>query len=306
MFSFLRRPKKDANLEEKPGSQPVAADAELITTIHWRRNLRFIREHCETTTAALYLCSNPHNNEILMVKESIGIGSQYDMISNEYTLLFKYFLKTPYIVPFRGGCIAGDVQFPYLVTSYLAGGSLADKIQHQAQFTWTVSIQILKNVAMGIAAIHEKNIVHRDIKSANIFLDSSNHAYVGDLALARKYNRENAYQSPNPQVTGTDGWIAPESYKNLIYYDKSDWYSFGVVIWEIAAGEKPLSSKSIAKKIEATLSGQHDKIPDNTPAGIAKLIRWCWQQEPSARPTKTQILTSLDECLAEIKSPSLK
>jgi serine/threonine protein kinase len=236
-------------------------------------------------------------------------GSARNLIS-EFKIRGRLPPNCPNVVPFLGGSIA--YEHPYVVTTYLSNGSLRSLLKHSNTLDWLTSINIMKDITIGLGAIHEHKIIHRDLKSDNIFIDDKLRAYVGDFGAARECNWGNHYQSStDSRACGTTGYIAPESYQQKLYSAKSDIYSLGVILWEmVTQADRPLGQvhqKLSYQEAEAITIGdqERDPIPKNTPAGIAKLIRWCWEKQPENRPTETQILASLDECLTELKNKRL-
>jgi serine/threonine protein kinase len=231
--------------------------------------------------------------------------SAEDVIS-EFKIREKLPRNCPNVVPFLGGSTAPEC--PYVVTTYLANGSLKSLLNKNKSLDWVTSINIMKDIAIGLTAIHANKIIHRDLKSNNIFIDDQLRAYLGDFGLARECNQGYEYQSSaHSRACGTSGYIAPESYQQQIYSAKSDTYSLGVVLWEIAShAEIPLgqTQKQLSyKEAEAITVGdeERDVIPKDIPAGLTKLIRWCWEKKPINRPTETEILASLDDCLTGLK-----
>ena len=135
---------------------------------------------------------------------------------------------------------------------YVGGGDLAHKIAHckknkfhlDEEIIWKYFCQIL----LGLKKLHSKKIIHRDIKSANIFLTKDfDKAKLGDLNVAKVAKNNFA----STQI-GTPYYLAPEIWKNSIYDYRCDIFSLGVVIYEMSALRLPFEATSIqelSKKI---------------------------------------------------------
>jgi serine/threonine protein kinase len=246
------------------------------------------------------------NEKWIALKLQGTLAKSAEDVISEFKIRVKLPHNCPNVVPFLGGSTARAC--PYIVTTYLSNGSLRSLLKKNKSLDWVTSINIMKDITTGLASIHAHKVIHRDLKSDNIFIDDELHAYLGDFGLARECNQSYQYQSfAGSRASGTYGYIAPESYQQRIYSAKSDTYSLGVVFWEIASHAKmPLNqdpkklSYEEAKAI--TIADEaRDVIPQDTPTGIAKLIRWCWEKKPENRPTEIEILASLDDCLTGLK-----
>lgn len=143
---------------------------------------------------------------------------------------------------------------------------------------WTKRVKIALGSAKGLAYLHEDchpKIIHRDIKSANILLDNAFEAQVADFGLAKLTNDANTHVST--RVMGTFGYLAPEYASSGKLTDRSDVFSFGVVLLELITGRKP---------VDAT-----------QPLGDESLVEW-------ARPLLIQALETGD--LSELVDPRLE
>ncbi|KAK7331776.1 hypothetical protein VNO80_28516 [Phaseolus coccineus] len=128
-----------------------------------------------------------------------------------------------------------------LVYEFMPNGSLDFHLYGKGFLTWPVRYNIALGLASALLYLQEeweKCVLHRDIKSSNIMLDSSFNAKLGDFGLARLVDHEKGSQTTF--IAGTRGYIAPEYVTTGKAYKESDIYSFGVVLLEIASGRKPI------------------------------------------------------------------
>ncbi|XP_019168942.1 PREDICTED: L-type lectin-domain containing receptor kinase IX.1-like [Ipomoea nil] len=129
-----------------------------------------------------------------------------------------------------------------LVYEFLSNGSLDSHLyKGQSLLTWTLRYKIVQDLASALLYLHEeceKCIVHRDIKSSNVMLDSNLNAKLGDFGLARLVDHEKG--SRTTALAGTMGYIALECVVSGKASKETDIYSFGVVTLEIASGRKPI------------------------------------------------------------------
>lgn len=151
-------------------------------------------------------------------------------------------LRHKNLVQLQGWCCEGSELL--LVYEYLPNGSL-DKILHGSSsgfLTWEQRKKIILGVASALTYLHEeceRQIIHRDVKTCNIMLDSEFNAKLGDFGLAEVYE----HSCPTRAVTipaGTMGYLAPEYVYFGVPTVKTDVYSFGVVVLEVATGRRPV------------------------------------------------------------------
>lgn len=133
-----------------------------------------------------------------------------------------------------------------LVYEFMPHGSLDSHLFKQTSLlTWEVRYKIVQGLASGLLYLHEEweqCVVHRDIKSSNIMLDSDFNAKLGDFGLARLVDHEKGSQTT--VLAGTMGYMAPECAMTGKASRESDVYSFGIVALEIACGRKPINPKA--------------------------------------------------------------
>ncbi|KAA8545683.1 hypothetical protein F0562_020866 [Nyssa sinensis] len=138
-----------------------------------------------------------------------------------------------------------------LVYEFMPNGSLDSHLfKAKTKLTWVVRYKIAQGLASALLYLHdewEQCVVHRDIKSSNIMLDSRFNAKLGDFGLARLVDHEKGSQTTI--VAGTMGYMAPECIITDKASKESDVYSFGIVALEIACGRKPIFSQDQESQI---------------------------------------------------------
>ncbi|KAL7206127.1 hypothetical protein ACSBR2_018938 [Camellia fascicularis] len=133
-----------------------------------------------------------------------------------------------------------------LVYELMPNGSLDSHLfEAKSLLTWEVRYKIAQGLASALFYLHEEweqCVVHRDIKSSNVMLDSNFNAKLGDFGLARLVDHEQGFQTT--VVAGTMGYLAPECLVTFKASKESDVYSFGVVALEIACGRRPIEPQA--------------------------------------------------------------
>ncbi|KAL8458260.1 hypothetical protein ACS0TY_035948 [Phlomoides rotata] len=146
-----------------------------------------------------------------------------------------------HLVSLHGHCISGIQRL--LVYEYVPNQTLEFHLYGKGEppMNWVTRIKVAVGSAKGLAYLHEDchpKIIHRDIKSANILLDENFEAKVADFGLARFYSETDTHVST--RVMGTFGYLAPEYALTGKLTEKSDVFSFGVVLLELITGRRPI------------------------------------------------------------------
>ncbi|XVE61267.1 hypothetical protein DITRI_Ditri06bG0026000 [Diplodiscus trichospermus] len=134
-----------------------------------------------------------------------------------------------------------------LVYEYMPNGSLDkfifyDEKAGKATLSWEVRLVIIKGVAEALDYLHngsEKRVLHRDVKSSNIMLDSEFNARLGDFGLARTIQQKEKTHHSTIEIAGTPGYMAPETFLISRATVETDVYSYGVLLLEVVCGRKP-------------------------------------------------------------------
>ncbi|KAK7307288.1 hypothetical protein VNO77_40209 [Canavalia gladiata] len=164
---------------------------------------------------------------------------------NELNLLSA--IQHENLVPLLGYCNENEQQI--LVYPFMSNGSLQDRLYGEPAkrkiLDWPTRLSIALGAARGLAYLHTfpgRSVIHRDVKSSNILLDHSMCAKVADFGFS-KYAPQEGDSNVSLEVRGTAGYLDPEYYKTQQLSEKSDVFSFGVVLLEIVSGREPLNIK---------------------------------------------------------------
>ncbi|PSR98489.1 Serine/threonine-protein kinase [Actinidia chinensis var. chinensis] len=203
-------------------------------------------------------------------------------------------LRHPNIVLFMGAV----TQPPNLsiVTEYLSRGSLyrlLHKPGAREVLDETRRLNMAYDVAKGMNYLHNCNppIVHRDLKSPNLLVDQKYTVKVCDFGLSRL--KANTFLS-SKSAAGTPEWMAPEVLRDEPSNEKSDIYSFGVILWELATLQLPWSNLNPAQVVAAVGFKQMRLVmPRDVNPRVASIIEACWANEPWKRPSFSTIMESL-------------
>jgi len=174
---------------------------------------------------------------------------------------------------------------PWLVMELLPGWTLADELR-RGPLDPTSALVLASAVLSGLAAIHAAGIVHRDIKPHNILGDPGGTWKVGDFGIAKGAWSAGELTS-HGIVLGTLAYLAPERLEGLAATEASDLWSFGVVLWEALAGQRPFPSDSLgalARAIHGAGPLDLEVVAPATPPELAEVVRRCLEPDPASRP----------------------
>ena len=184
---------------------------------------------------------------------------------------------------------------PYIVAELLEGEELRDRLD-QGQIPLRKAIEYAQQIVSGLSAAHEKGIVHRDLKPENLFITTDDRVKILDFGLAKlRGNSGDAHGSEdatrraitNPGVVmGTVGYMSPEQVRGQLTDQRSDIFSFGVILFEMLTAKRAFYRESVVETMHAILK---DDVPDldgdasrATPA-LDKLMRRCLEKKPEHR-----------------------
>lgn len=215
------------------------------------------------------------------------------------------------LVPLLGWCRRrGDL---LLVYEFMPNGSLDKHLFYEPEMilTWEQRFKIIKGVASGLLYLHEgweQTVIHRDIKAANVLLDSDLNGRLGDFGLAKLY--EHGSNPSTTRVVGTLGYLAPELTKTGKPTTSSDVFAFGAFLLEVVCGRRPIEPKALPEEltladwvwdtwkqgailevVDPRLGGHYDEIEAVV---VLKLGVMCSSNASDRRPSMRQVVRYLE------------
>ncbi|KAI5019609.1 hypothetical protein ZWY2020_044497 [Hordeum vulgare] len=211
-----------------------------------------------------------------------------------------------------------DMKYMALVYEYMSEGALDEHLRGKDNtmktLIWRQRLRIALESAQGLEYLHKgcnPPLVHRDVKTSNILLNANLEAKIADFGLLKAFNSNNDTHVSTARVVGTLGYLDPEYHATFQLTNKSDVFSFGVVLLEIVTGQRHilndpepasivqwvrqrLARGNIEDVVDARMRGDHDV---NSVWKIADTALKCTSQKPGERPTMTEVVAVLHECL---------
>jgi len=203
----------------------------------------------------------------------------------------------------------GDVSgIKYLTMPFIEGQTLSDRLRRDGKLPVNRALMIAKQVALGLAAAHDKGIVHRDLKPENIMIEKGEppeggDALIMDFGIARSVERGGT-QTAAGAVIGTLEYMSPEQAHGQQVDQRCDIYSFGLILYDMLLGRQrvPAGGNSMSE----LLARLHEAPPSprtldgNIPEPIDQIVRRCLEPLPDARfKTTHELVAALDALTAD-------
>ncbi|XP_050259495.1 serine/threonine-protein kinase STY46-like isoform X2 [Quercus robur] len=202
------------------------------------------------------------------------------------------------VVQFIGACTKPPSLC--IITEYMSGGSVYDFLHKQkGVFKLPALIRVAIDVSKGMDYLHKNNIIHRDLKAANLLMDENEVVKVADFGVARVKTQSGVMTAE----TGTYRWMAPEVIEHKPYDHKADVFSFAIVLWELLTGKLPYEYLTpLQAAVGVVQKGLRPIIPKHTHPKLAELLEKCWQQDPALRSDFSEIIEILQQTAKELSS----
>lgn len=182
----------------------------------------------------------------------------------------------------------------------MARGSIYDFLHKQkGDFTLPSLLKVAIDVSKGMNYLHQNNIIHRDLKTANLLMDENEVVKVADFGVARVQSQSGVMTAE----TGTYRWMAPEVIEHKPYDYKADVFSFGIALWELLTGELPYTGLTpLQAAVGVVQKSLRPTIPKHAHPRLAELLERCWQHDPTQRPNFSEITDILQRMMKEVAS----
>ncbi|XP_038674305.1 serine/threonine-protein kinase Nek3 isoform X3 [Scyliorhinus canicula] len=242
-----------------------------------------------------------HNERQQYVMKEIHLSknpSGLQRSRREAILLAK--MKHPNIVAFMDSFEADG--HLYIVMEYCDGGDLTQRLLQQKEklFPEEMVLNLFVQICLGMKHIHDKRVLHRDIKSKNIFLTKNGVVKLGDFGSAHLLNSPMAFAHT---YVGTPYYVSPEIWENKPYNNKSDIWALGCVLYELCTLRHPFQSNSWKNLILKICSGSYTPIPRQYSYELQYVIKQMFKRNPKDRPSVSTILAR--NCFSKLISKFL-
>uniref|UniRef100_A0A8B9F167 non-specific serine/threonine protein kinase n=1 Tax=Amazona collaria TaxID=241587 RepID=A0A8B9F167_9PSIT len=244
-----------------------------------------IKKIGEGSFGKIFLAKGKVDNEQCVIKE-IDLTKVKQQPRDEVILLAK--MKHANIVTFYASLQEGNKL--YIVMEYCDGGDLMMRInmQHGVLFDEDQILSWFVQISLGLKHIHDKKILHRDVKAQNVFLSNNGKvAKLGDFGIARQLNSTMEFAHT---CVGTPYYLSPEICENQPYNNKTDIWSLGCVLYELCALKHPFEGNSLHQLVLKICRGRFHPVSPNYSYDLRILISQLFKVSPRDRPSINSIL----------------
>jgi hypothetical protein len=283
---FLRRWLEDLAITQPPPQSPPASLHEdptiSVRTIDSRYTLH--EEIGAGATGSVFKARDAMLDSWVAVKllkpEYTANRSALDRVRQEILLsrdiAHPNILRVYHLATYEGGT--------YITMQWIKGGTLADRISERGALPVPEVLAVATKLSSALAAAHDRKILHRDIKPGNILMDDDGEPYLADFGLARLIGEQGLTQ--HGVFVGTPHYCSPEQVALEELDERSDIYTLGLVIFEMATGRRPFEAETVAE----VLAMQRNAPPPNPttispeiPGELAAITLRCLAKDPEAR-----------------------
>lgn len=212
-------------------------------------------------------------------------------IVNEIKTLIEVSVH-PFIVRYREAFLEDNLL--YLAMDYCSKGDLSKYIKKYKEKNARIPESTIKRwilqIITGLKFMHDKNLIHRDLKCNNIFLDEYERAKIGDFGLAKILEQSEDANT----LCGTIGYMAPEVCKNMPYSFPADIWSLGVILYELITLEPPFKSKNsnMLSTVHNICEVEPSPLPEDYSEELTNLCYWMLKKNWEERPTTYDLIAT--------------
>ncbi|XP_072317974.1 serine/threonine-protein kinase Nek4 [Eucyclogobius newberryi] len=226
--------------------------------------------------------------QYVIKKLNLKTSSRRERRSAEQEAQLLSQLRHPNIVTYRESW-EGDDCLLFIVMGFCEGGDLYHRLKQQKGelLPERQVVEWFVQIAMALQYLHERNVLHRDLKTQNIFLTKTNIIKVGDLGIARVLENQNDMAST---LIGTPYYMSPELFSNKPYNHKSDVWALGCCVYEMSTLRHAFNAKDMNSLVYRIVEGKLPQMPSRYDPQLGNLIRSMLSKRADDRPDVKNIL----------------
>ncbi|GAA5917295.1 hypothetical protein JCM6882_004154 [Rhodosporidiobolus microsporus] len=279
--------------EEDEGEEPGTAKEQT-------RGIKWIKGALigQGSFGSVFLGMNPFSGSLMAVKQvELPTGNSHneerkkgmlDALEREIELLKV--LQHENIVQYLDS--STDSQHLNIFLEYVPGGSVAALLQNYGAFEEALVSKFVRQILTGLDYLHERDIIHRDIKGANILVDNKGNIKISDFGISKKVedNLLSGAKVHRPSLQGSVYWMAPEVVKQTAYTSKADIWSLGCLVVEMLTGAHPWANLTQMQAIFRIGSSIRPTVPDDISSDADDFLEQTFEIEHTDRPSARELL----------------
>jgi len=185
---------------------------------------------------------------------------------------------------------------PFISMEYVRGltlRQLLDRLGTGERLPRSAALRLMRQIALGLGAVHDCGVIHRDLKPGNVILEPTGNAKLMDFGIARTARKMPTHLTADDAIVGTPGYLAPEQLEGKEVGTRTDLYAWGVIGYELLTGHLPIEGAAPMEVLMQTLRAEpvppREHRPDLDPRLDDLLLR-CLRKKPEERPESTAAL----------------
>lgn len=242
-------------------------------------NLRIEYELGRGSFATVYRARDTVMGRTCVLKVLARDGTEREAAIREARLLGG--LRSAYITRLYGVHAIGDSHWG-LELEHVAGGTLESVLDAHGRIPEAETVAVLRGVLRALEAAHERRVLHRDVKPANVLLGSDGMVKLTDFGLGGRLREE--AERPNGRSSGTPLYMAPEVLAGQSANIASDLWSVGVLAYHMLTGRPPFEGETLGDVVAAVREALPAPIGPSVSLGLEAWVLGCLAREPARRP----------------------
>eukprot|EP00123_Amoebidium_parasiticum_P011813 comp20914_c0_seq1/m.27887 comp20914_c0_seq1/g.27887 ORF comp20914_c0_seq1/g.27887 comp20914_c0_seq1/m.27887 type:complete len:570 (-) comp20914_c0_seq1:564-2273(-) len=237
-------------------------------------------------SGSVYMAEGPDGELVALKEMKLAEQDRIDLIANEIIVMKES--KHPNIVNYVDSFLVDNTL--WVAMEYMQGGSLTDVIEHNfCTIPEPMMACIIKQTLLGLDHLHQRGVIHRDIKSDNLLISTTGDVKLTDFGFCATLTAEQAHRYT---MVGTPYWMAPEVIRQVAYGPKADCWSLGVMLVELVEGEPPYLDEEPLKALYliTTIGTPELKHPERCSTGLLNFLGACLTVDPVTRPSAAELL----------------
>ncbi|KAI8899271.1 kinase-like domain-containing protein [Globomyces pollinis-pini] len=280
-----KKPPKDPRTQTLTESQIMEKLRGVVTKGDPSLYYTKLKKIGQGASGSVYIARNNQTNERVAIKQmDLSAQPRKELLVNEIIVMKDS--QHPNIVNYRDSfLVRNDL---WVVMELMEGGPLTDIIDNNTMTEPQIATVCLETLK-GLQQLHQRRIIHRDIKSDNILLNNRGNVKLTDFGFCAKLSPE---KSKRATMVGTPYWMAPEVVKQKEYGAKIDIWSLGIMVIEMIEGEPPYLEEEPLKALYliATNGTPKLKSPERVSQSLKGFLNQCLQVDPSKRASADELL----------------
>ncbi|KAL4435740.1 hypothetical protein ABPG74_018291 [Tetrahymena malaccensis] len=286
-------PSVSKNQNQVYNSKPSQSQAVQVVKkqSEYKNKYRELEQIGKGTSGTVFLVKSKQDKKFYIAKKIIltNLNEQERQAVEQELILLKK-LKHPHIVGYKENFV--EPYYMIIIMEYCEQGDLSfhikQKLKENEHFPEKLILNWFIQLTMALDFIHEKHVLHRDVKSSNIFLTSNSTIKLGDFGISKVLH---STADKAQTLIGTPYYLSPEVCENKPYTYQSDIWALGCVLFEMCSLKHPFVSESLMALVVKIIREPNPNIPNMYSSDLNCLIQILLAKKPESRPRTKQILS---------------